>query len=554
MPCHSLSIGAELIDIFDHSTVFQEGDKSLQGRGGMGAKVDAALNAIRGGVKAVVIAAGNNFKAIQEILAGEKRGTVFFQPQSAPDSESESLDPSSRVSTTTLSLASAVKAQAIELIASNARSGGRALASQPSAVREAILEELASMLLSRQEEILRVNAEDVAIAEASGVVSKSLLNRLVLTPEKIRVLAAGIHSIAVQCEPLGKFLSRTEISKGLVLDKITSPIGVLLIIFESRPDCLPQIAALAIRSGNGLVLKGGKEAVRSNALLHTIVGDAIEKGSNSAVPREAVALVQSREDTTKLLALDKYIDLVIPRGGNALVKHVSENTRIPVMAHADGVCHMYLDASASSAMAIRLAIDAKTNYPSACNALECLLVHRSLLGEIDLFGPTVVPSDAPVREILSALQDAGCVLHGCDECVKQNLCVHPVHDFHTEYGDLRLSVKVVNSLEEAVSHIHCYGSSHTEVIIAEDETAAEKFLSCVDSACVFHNTSSRFADGYRFGLGAEVGISTGRIHARGPVGVEGLLTSKWQIRSEGAMGHTVGDFSDGLKYTHRNLM
>jgi len=534
--------GACLIDIFDHTTLFQEGSKSLQGRGGMGAKVDAALTAISSGVPAVVIAAGNDFHAIDALMSGEEKGTLFLQPASADlggiPEEGGILPPP---------VPAPEAAEQVEKLAINAREGGRSLQAQSTETRQAILLALADALNARQADILAANAEDVAAAAASGAVSAVLLSRLALTTDKLRVLCAGIRSIAAQMEPIGKLLTRTELSAGLELDKITAPIGVLLVIFESRPDCLPQIAALAIRSGNGLMLKGGKEAAKSNALLHSIVQEAIYSGSQGAVPRAVVALVQSREDTDRLLALDKYIDLVIPRGGAALVKHIQTHTKIPVMAHADGVCHMYIDINADAAKATRLAIDSKCDYPSACNALECLLIHRTLLQE----------NGSAVHEILNGLKAAGVALLGSKECVDSGLCTELMADYHTEYGELTLALAIVDSLDAAIAHIHQYGSSHTEVIVTENQETAEAFLRRVDSACVMHNASSRFADGYRFGLGAEVGISTGRLHARGPVGVEGLLTSKWQLRSTASDGHAVGDFSrqgQELVYTHKNMI
>jgi delta-1-pyrroline-5-carboxylate synthetase len=286
-----------------------------------------------------------------------------------------------------------------EEVAQGARKGGRQLQMLRSDEREAILLHLASALDSRQQEILAVNAEDVAAAEKCNIPGPSL-KRLKMTSEKLRTLVEGIRSIAAQQEPLGELVARTELAEGLVLDKITAPIGVLLIIFESRPDCLPQIAALAIRSGNGLVLKGGKEAERSNALLHSIVAEAIETASCGRVGREVVGLVTSRNDITSLLQLDQYIDLVIPRGSGEMVKYIKEHTRIPVMGHAEGICHIYVDAEARQATAEAVVVDAKVDYPSACNAAETLLIHAGLL------------SDGRAELLLRALRKAGVSLYG----------------------------------------------------------------------------------------------------------------------------------------------
>ena len=373
-------------------------------------------------------------------------------------------------------------------------------------------------------------------------VSAVNLKRLQLTEDKLDVLAAGIRSIAEQDEPLGQTMSTTELSEGLVLEKVTCAIGVLLIIFESRPDCLPQIAALAIRSGNGVLLKGGKEATRSNALLHSIIADTIESASGGRVGRGAVSLVSGRDSIPSLLKLDDCIDLVIPRGSNALVKFIKESTHIPVMGHADGICHVYVDALADAATAERVVIDAKTDFPAACNAAETLLLHENTV------------SSGLADRLLRGLRSAGVTLYGGPAAIAAGCVDRPADSLSSEYGDLAMTVELVSGLPAAMEHIHKYGSGHTECIVTEDCAAAEIFLSSVDSACVFHNASTRFADGFRFGLGAEVGISTGKIHARGPVGIEGLLTSKWKLRSTTAGGHTVAAFAGKgatKAYTHK---
>lgn len=385
-----------------------------------------------------------------------------------------------------------------------------------------------------------MNAVDLKNAEAAKL-DAQVVNRLKLTPAKIKTLVDGIRAIASQPEPIGQLLQRTELAEGLELEKTSCPIGVLLIIFESRPDCLPQISALAIRSGNGLLLKGGKEAEHSNAFLHKIIADTLASASAGRVSRDAIGLITNRADIPSLLQLDQYIDLVIPRGSGALVKFIKDNTRIPVMGHAEGVCHVFVDKAADADKAVAVVVDAKIDYPSACNAAETLLLHEDTV------------ASGLADRVLRALRAAGVTLYGGPRAMQAGLADQAAKELNTEYGALGMTVELVSSTEHAVEHIHSHGSSHTECIITEDAAAAQLFLRAVDSACVFHNASTRFADGYRFGLGAEVGIATGRIHARGPVGVEGLLTSKWTLRSSAASGHTVGMFAGdkpAAVYTH----
>ncbi len=417
-------------------------------------------------------------------------------------------------------------------VATRARAAARALQALPSATRTAALGAIAAALESHAEEILAENAADVAAA--TGNISAALLQRLVLTPAKIAQLAAGVRAIAAQAEPLGRALARTELAEGLVLEKVSSPIGVLLVIFEARPDALPQIAALALRSGNGLLLKGGTEAARSNAVLHRVVADALAAAA-PAVGRDALALVSGRAAVAELLALDDVIDLVIPRGSNALVAHIKAHTRIPVLGHADGVCHVYVDAAADDAMAAAICVDAKVDYPAACNAVETILVHASWRG-------------ARLEALLGALRAAGVALHGGPRAAAE-LGLPPAPALHHEWSSLDVTIELVDSLDAAIDHIHAHGSGHSEAIVTADAGAADAFLARVDSACVYHNASPRFSDGFRFGLGAEVGIATGRIHARGPVGVEGLLTTRWLVRGRGQ----VVAKDKGIAYTHRAL-
>ncbi len=427
--------------------------------------------------------------------------------------------------------------QALRRIALEARSAQRRLGAAPAAQRNAVLETLAELIDERREALLRANREDLERAEADGV-SGVLLARLGLTNRKLDAMIDGVRQLAVTPDPLGRTQRATLLDDGLTLRQVSHPLGVLLIIFESRPDAVIQIGSLAIRSGNAVILKGGREATASNRTLATCLRDALESQGAEA---DAVQLVEGREAIAHLLAMDDCIDLVIPRGSTDLVRSIQEGTRIAVLGHADGICHVYLDAAADPQMAARIALDAKTDYPSACNAMETLLVHQSFLPRLaDVLGPLV---------------DAGVRLRGderCRDAAGVAMATVDETDWSTEYGDLDLSVRCVDSLNDAVEHIHRYGSGHTDAIVTDDEGAAEAFLRTVDSASVFVNASTRFADGYRYGLGAEVGISTSRLHARGPVGIDGLLTTRWLLRGK---GQVAADFSgeDGRRFQHRSL-
>ena len=329
---------------------------------------------------------------------------------------------------------------------------------------------------------------------------------------------------------------RTELDEGLLLTQVQSPIGVLLIVFESRPDAVIQIGGLALRSGNGVILKGGREAARSNAALVACLRDALEL---AGLPADAVQGVSGRQEVAALLELDHLIDLVIPRGSGALVRQIQESTRIPVLGHAEGVCTLYLDRAADPDKAVHLAVDGKCDYPAACNATETLLVHRDFLPRLPAVGRALQAAGVTLR----ADEAVRAVVPGCEPALEA--------DGSTEYGELVLAVRTVDSLDAAVDFVHQHGSGHTEAICTEDPEAAEAFLRRVDSASVFWNASTRFADGYRYGLGAEVGIATGRIHARGPVGVDGLMTTRWLLRGE---GQGAGDYGAGKRrFTHREL-
>ncbi|KAL4621028.1 hypothetical protein ACB092_06G198300 [Castanea dentata] len=485
------------------------GDKSRVGRGGMTAKVKAAVNAAYAGIP-VVITSGYAPENIIKVLQGECLGTLFHQDAHlwAPVKECSSRE-----------------------MAVAARESSRRLQAISSHDRRKILLDIADALEANEKLIKTENETDVATAQQAGY-EKSLIARLALKPGKISSLANSIRVLANMEDPIGRILKRTELADGLVLEKTSSPLGVLLIVFESRPDALVQIASLAIRSGNGLLLKGGKEAKRSNAILHKIITDAIP----DSVGGKLIGLVTSREEIPDLLKLDDVIDLVIPRGSNKLVSQIKNSTKIPVLGHADGICHVYLDKSANMDMAKRIVVDAKVDYPAACNAMETLLVHKDL------------SQSEGLSELIVDLRVEGVTLYGGPRA--SSLLNFPdAGSFHHEYNSLACTVEIVDDVYAAIDHIHQHGSAHTDCIIAEDQEVAEVFLHQVDSAAVFHNASTRFCDGARFGLGAEVGISTSRIHARGPVGVEGLLTTRWILKGSGQ----VVDGDKDIVYTHKDL-
>ncbi|XP_051958124.1 delta-1-pyrroline-5-carboxylate synthase-like isoform X3 [Xyrauchen texanus] len=509
---------AKLLDTFypgDQQSITY-GTKSRVGIGGMEAKVKAALWALQGGTS-VVIANGTHPKVtghvITDIVEGKKVGTFFSEVKPAGPT--------------------------VEQQTEMARTAGRTLASLDSEQRSDIICALADLLTERKDEILTANKKDLELSVSTGRLSPAMLKRLSLSSSKLNSLSIGLRQIAVSSQDsVGRVLRRTRVANNLELEQITVPIGVLLVIFESRPDCLPQVSALAIASGNALLLKGGKEAANTNHILHELAQEAL---SIHGV-KDAIQLVSTREEVEDLCHLEKMIDLIIPRGSSQLVRDIQRAAKgIPVLGHSEGICHVYVDHEASIDKAINIIRDSKCDYPAACNAMETLLVHRDLL-RTPLFD-----------QIIDMLRTEHVKIHAGPKFASY-LTFSPseVKSLRTEYGDLECCIEVVDSMHEAVDHIHKYGSSHTDVIVTENEETAEQFLQQLDSACVFWNASSRFADGYRFGLGAEVGISTARIHARGPVGLEGLLTTKWVLRGE---GHTAADFSEqgSLKFLHENL-
>ncbi|KAG5081290.1 hypothetical protein JHK86_005355 [Glycine max] len=492
-----------------HQNEITFGDKSRVGRGGMTAKVKAAVHAADAGIP-VVITSGFAAENIINVLQGQRIGTLFHK------------DAHEWVQ---------VKEVDAREMAVAARECSRRLQAISSEERNQILHKIADALEANEKIIRTENEADIAVAQEAGY-EKSLVARLAIKPGKIASLANNMRIIANMEDPIGQVLKRTELSDGLILEKTSSPLGVLLIVFESRPDALVQIASLAIRSGNGLLLKGGKEARRSNAILHKVITEAIP----DTVGGKLIGLVTSREEIPELLKLDDVIDLVIPRGSNKLVSQIKSSTKIPVLGHADGVCHVYVDKSANVEMARRIVLDAKIDYPAACNAMETLLVHKDLIEK------------GWLKDIVVDLRTEGVKLYGGSRA-SSLLNIPQAQTFHHEYSSLACTVEIVDDVYAAIDHINLYGSAHTDSIVAEDKEVANVFLRQVDSAAVFHNASTRFSDGARFGLGAEVGISTSRIHARGPVGVEGLLTTRWILKGSGQ----VVDGDKGIVYTHKDI-
>ena len=422
-------------------------------------------------------------------------------------------------------------------IATQTRQAARTLASLSTQQKNDAIEAIAQALEAAAAEITAANDLDLKAALEDNL-AKPLYGRLKLDAVKLRGAIGGVRDVAKLPDPAGALQIHRELDDGLVLKRIACPLGVLGIIFESRPDAVMQISTLAVKSGNGVILKGGKEAVRScQALVN-----AIRQGlTNAGVDPNAVQLLTTREETRALLALDSYVDLIIPRGSNAFVRFVQENTRIPVLGHADGVCHLYVDVAADLEKTVKIAVDAKVGYPSACNAIETLLVHKD-----------IAVKALPV--LARALQQAGVKLLG-DDATRQVLTdiqAATEEDWSTEYSDLILAIRVVDSVDAAIDHINTYGSRHTDAIATEDQTTADQFMAQVDAAGVYHNCSTRFADGFRYGFGAEVGISTQKMPPRGPVGLEGLVTYKYQVVGN---GHVVASYSGetAKPFTHKDL-
>lgn len=421
----------------------------------------------------------------------------------------------------TIDLASAAKKASIELAALSTEKKNEAL------------NEIAKAIVEHKNEIVAANQKDLDRSKAENLATP-LLKRLKFDDGKVNDVVAGIKSLISLPDPIGETLAATELDNGLELYKVSCPIGVIGVIFESRPDALVQISSLCLKSGNATLLKGGREALETNRMLAKIIREATEK---VGVPSGWIQLLETREDVNEMLKLDKYIDLIIPRGSNAFVQYIMNNSNIAVMGHADGICHTYIDKDADVEMAVKVATDAKTQYVSVCNATETMLIHKDV-------------AQAVLPKLAESLVCHNVEIFGCEKTQKIIKCKLAT-DWKSEWLDYKVSIRIVDSLEDAIEHINTYSSRHTEAIITKNPQAAEKFMNLVDSADVFWNASTRFADGFRYGLGAEVGISTNKLHARGPVGLEGLTIYKWKLKGNGQI---VADYASGKStFTHKKI-
>jgi glutamate-5-semialdehyde dehydrogenase len=412
-----------------------------------------------------------------------------------------------------------------------AKRAARVMAGMSSETKNKALRIIADMLKNNSELIISANQSDLERSQSEKLAAP-LMKRLKFDQHKLEEVTDGLNSLIGLDDPAGKTLLMHELDDGLDLYRVSCPIGVIGVIFESRPDALVQIAGLCLKSGNALLLKGGSEARKTNRVLADLI---IRAGEEAGLPAGWVWLMETREDVNAMLALDQFVDLLIPRGSNEFVRYIMDHSRIPVLGHADGVCHMFIDETADSDMAIKLAVDSKTQYTAVCNALETLLVHSSQAG-------TLLPL------LAESLRKSDVEIFGCEKTCELLGC-QPVSDWHTEYLDLKISLRIVDNIEQAIEHINTYGSGHTEAIVTSDSEAAKRFMLLVDAGNVFWNCSTRFSDGFRYGFGAEVGVSTSKLHARGPVGLDGLMTYKYKLIGR---GQTVGEYANGsLSFKHK---
>ncbi len=402
-------------------------------------------------------------------------------------------------------------------------------------IKNSALAQIAQVLKNKSAEIIAANQKDLKIAEKSKIMAP-LLKRLKFDEKKIAETIAGIESLIKLDDPVGKTLSATELDEGLNLYKVSCPIGVIGVVFESRPDALVQISTLCLKSGNAVLLKGGSEAANTNKILTKIIANA---SVSAGIPSGWIQLLETRQHVAEMLKQDDFIDLIIPRGSNEFVRYIMNHTNIPVLGHAEGICHVYVDGDADIDMAAKISLDSKCQYVAVCNATETLLVDSKIAKEF-------------LPKIKAAFDEKNVELRGDNKTraiIKTKAATEK--DWRTEYLDYILSIKVVDGIDEAINHINKYGSRHTDSIVTQNKENAEKFMNLVDSAGVYWNCSTRFADGFRYGLGAEVGISTTKIHSRGPVGLEGLVIYKWKLLGSGQI---VSDYSDGRKnFTHKKL-
>lgn len=394
--------------------------------------------------------------------------------------------------------------------------------------RNKALQAIIQAILANKDKIIKANEEDIKKAEEDGL-QAPVLKRLKFGEEKINGVIEGIKELINLPDPLQKVQMKRELDSDLLLVRESCPIGVIGVIFESRPDAMVQISTLCLKSGNCAILKGGSEAMNTNREIFNIIHSA---AVSAGMPENCMLQIEAREDINSLLACHESVDLLIPRGSNSFVQYIMSNTKIPVMGHADGICHIYADKDADIEKAVKVIVDSKTQYTAVCNATETLLVHKDIVSEL-----------MPVLN--KALKEKMVEVRGTKEIMDVVDCIPATEeDFETEYLDLIISIKAVEDIDEAIYHINKYGSHHTDCIITENKDSAEKFMQYVDSAGVYHNCSTRFADGFRYGFGAEVGISTGKLHARGPVGLEGLCTYKYKLFGN---GNIVDDYATGKK-------
>lgn len=408
--------------------------------------------------------------------------------------------------------------QLIDLV-KNAKDSTYKLQSLSTDIKNKALLEIADKLEQNKDIIFEANKKDLEYAKKlldENKISLSMFNRLKLDENKMIDIVSGIKDVVKLEDPINKVLLETELDDNLLLKKISCPIGLIAVIFEARPDVISQISSLCIKSSNAVILKGGAEGENTNKAIFNIINETLE--SIEEFPKNSVNLVFTREDIKELLSMDKYVDLIIPRGGNSLVQYIKSNTNIPVLGHADGICHLYIDETANQEKALKICLDSKAQYPSACNAVETILINKNIANEY-------------LPKLYNLFKENNIKMNGCAEVRKvlNQSDVNEVKEWHLEYGDKEVSLKIVEDTEEAYNHINKYGSHHTDSIISENKDNIEKFMTYVDSANVYCNTSTRFSDGFRYGFGAEVGISTNKTHARGPVGLEGLTIYKYKL-------------------------
>ncbi len=399
-------------------------------------------------------------------------------------------------------------------------------------VKSSALLEFAQLLKQNSDDLLRENKKD--LTEQKDKLTPSLYQRLELSSEKIKHIVKGIEDLSKLDDPCNQNIFERALDEGLILKKVSTSIGVIAVIFESRPDVIPQVLSLMLKSGNVCLLKGGSEAKNTNLAFMGLV-----KKIKTKLPTHWATLLQSREEISEILTHDHLIDLVIPRGSNEMVQNIMGQTKIPVLGHADGVCHIYIDKSFDLKMALKIIIDSKCQYPSACNATEAILIHESCVNNL-------------LPQLLEQLKLNSVSVFGCEKIISLYPRLQKVTNWHTEYSDLKVSLKIVNSCASAIDHINQFGSHHSDCIISNDLETINLFKQLVDSSSVMTNASTRFADGYRYGFGAEVGISTNKTHARGPVGIEGLVIYKFELSGQ---GHIVEDYSGphAKNFQHKDL-